>query len=754
MTFTCMPKILSCVIACLAVAAILCVETANATTYYVATTGSDSNPGTSSQPFRTILAGVKDLSSGDTLYVKSGTYAESIWNFTGGSKIPNGSSWSNPITVAAFPGHTVTIKPLADNAFFWIGDGQSKYLIIKGFKIDGVGRAKYGVKFEGGTKYVRVIDCEIKNTKNSGILVTTPSNTHHEFINLDVHHNGTTWLDHGFYIETSRNLVKNSKFHHNTGHGGKFYHGNLSNVSNYNIAHNNKFYDNSTSGGWSCGLALSSGNGNVAYNNVAYGNYHGLCIVYRVTNARLYNNISYANDHYGMYIGVESSGTRVENNTVYNNGAKGIFVGDGATTTTVKNNISYSNPDNLNLTNTSTSKNLTSNPLFVDAAGKDFHLQASSQAIDTGTSISGITVDHDGEPRPSGAQFDIGAYEYQAGSSSSGGSGGTTSGGTTSTTSSFPPPVASPAPGSTLTSSSVTFTGAHSSQDAQHWVYAGRTATGAEYFSGAPNGNHQFTLSGLPSSGTIYVRYYTRTCSTCSWQNKTHAYTMSVGGSSGGSGGTTSGGTTSTTSSFPPPVASPAPGSTLTSSSVTFTGAHSSQDAQHWVYAGRTATGAEYFSGAPNGNHQFTLSGLPSSGTIYVRYYTRTCSTCSWQNKTHAYTMSVGGSSGGSGGTTSGGTTSTTSSFPPPVASPAPGSTLTSSSVTFTGAHTSQDLQHWVYVGTSSEKGAYFGGAPDGNHQFTVSGLPSSGTIYVRYYTRTCSTCTWQNTTHTYRISR
>ena len=118
MTFTCMPKILSCVIACLAVAAILCAEAANATTYYVATTGSDSNPGTSSQPFRTIVEGVKKLSAGDTLYVKSGTYAESIWNFSGGSKIPNGSSWNNPITVAAFPGHTVTIKPLADNAFF------------------------------------------------------------------------------------------------------------------------------------------------------------------------------------------------------------------------------------------------------------------------------------------------------------------------------------------------------------------------------------------------------------------------------------------------------------------------------------------------------------------------------------------------------------------------------------------------------------------------------------------------------------
>ena len=75
--------------------------------------------------------------------------------------------------MAANPGDTVTIKPIADNAFFWIGDGQSKYFIIKGFIVDGANTAIHGFKFEGGTKYVRVIDSEVKNAKNSGILVTT-----------------------------------------------------------------------------------------------------------------------------------------------------------------------------------------------------------------------------------------------------------------------------------------------------------------------------------------------------------------------------------------------------------------------------------------------------------------------------------------------------------------------------------------------------------------------------------------------------
>ena len=195
-------------------------NTAHATTYYVATNGNDSNPGTNSQPLRTINQGVGKLSAGDTLLVKAGTYAESIRSTQ--ISIPSGTSWSNRITVAANPGDTVIIKPLTNNTFFWSLDGQSKYLHIKGFIIDGTNRAKHGFKFEGGTKYVRVTDCEVKNHIDSGILVTTPStsasqiNTYHEFINLKVHHNGNSNFDHGFYINTSHNLVASSQFYNNS----------------------------------------------------------------------------------------------------------------------------------------------------------------------------------------------------------------------------------------------------------------------------------------------------------------------------------------------------------------------------------------------------------------------------------------------------------------------------------------------------------------------------------------------------------
>ena len=93
--------------------------------------------------------------------------------------------------------------------------------------------------------------------------------------------------------------------------------------------------------------------------------------------------------------------------------------------------------------------------------------------------------------------------------------------------------------------------------------------------------------------------------------------------------------------SFPPPIAAPAPGTPLTASTVMFTGAHTSQDAQHWVYVGSTPGAKNFYSGGLNGNHQFTVSNLPATGTIYVKYFSRTCSTCTWQHQMHSYSMQV-----------------------------------------------------------------------------------------------------------------
>jgi hypothetical protein len=274
----------------------------------------------------------------------------------------------------------------------------------------------------------------------------------------------------------------------------------------------------------------------------------------------------------------------------------------------------------------------------------------------------------------------------------------------------------------------------------------GSSPGGSQYYGGGLDANHQVTVSGLPTSGTIYVRYLSRNSS--GWDSHTHSYTMSVGSTSSGS--TSSSGSTTSSSSYPPPLVSPSPGATLTSSTVTFTGGHTSQDFQHWVQVGSTPGGSQFYAGTVDGNHQITVSGLPSTGTIYVRYNTRTSSSSSWDSHTHSYTMSVGGSATSTSFSSS---TTSSSSFPPPLVSPSPGATLTSSTVTFTGGHTSQDFQHWVQVGSSPGGSQYYAGTVNANHQITVSGLPSRGTIYVRYNTRASSSSSWESHTHSYTMS-
>ena len=66
---------------------------------YVSPTGSDSNPGTIAQPWKTIQKAVDSISAGKSIYVRSGIYNESV-------NIKTSGTATSPITLMAYPAET------------------------------------------------------------------------------------------------------------------------------------------------------------------------------------------------------------------------------------------------------------------------------------------------------------------------------------------------------------------------------------------------------------------------------------------------------------------------------------------------------------------------------------------------------------------------------------------------------------------------------------------------------------------------
>ncbi len=82
------------------VAPSLCAQ--SGATFYVSTSGSDSNNGSYTSPWLTIQHAANTVTAGATVYVEAGTYNESV-NF------PNSGTPSEPITFENYPGQTPTV---------------------------------------------------------------------------------------------------------------------------------------------------------------------------------------------------------------------------------------------------------------------------------------------------------------------------------------------------------------------------------------------------------------------------------------------------------------------------------------------------------------------------------------------------------------------------------------------------------------------------------------------------------------------
>jgi parallel beta-helix repeat protein len=374
---------------------------ANATTYYVAKTGSDNNSCTAAQstssPKLTIKSGLSCLKAGDNLSIRKGTYNEVI--NTQSQSVPTGTSWSNPVTIAAYSGEIVTLKPSSGLAIHIIGN-SSKYLIFDRLVIDAVNLSSSAVSFNGNFKsdagHIRLTNCEIKNAGDNGIIMTKGSNFN-EILKCNIHHNGNNTdaghlpIGHGIYVESSNNRIEGCELHHMTGFGIHVYNGYSGQRASDNVVKNNLVYSNSRNDPFASGILIGSGDNNMAYNNVVYSQPVGIMVGYN-----------------------SSTNSKVYNNTVYNNSIDGIQIRSSSSSATITNNSAYDNGTNIhNYSNGTTfTNNLTTDPSFTNASAGDFTLRSGSAAINAGITLSQVSDDFRGIPRPQGGRFDIGAYEY------------------------------------------------------------------------------------------------------------------------------------------------------------------------------------------------------------------------------------------------------------------------------------------------------------------------------------------------------
>ncbi|MCP4105943.1 MAG: hypothetical protein GY749_10465 [Desulfobacteraceae bacterium] len=220
----------------------------------------------------------------------------------------------------------------------------------------------------------------------------------------------------------------------------------------------------------------------------------------------------------------------------------------------------------------------------------------------------------------------------------------------------------------------------------QYWLWIGTSNGGHDVYSGDQGTNTTVTVTDLPGNGqTLYVRLWSVVNG--EWRYNDYIYTD------------------------PAAIQSPAPGSKLSSTTVTFT--WNDVGSAYVLWVGSFPGDYDIYWGSNTTNTSETVSGLPDNGK---RLYVRLCSFVNgkWLYSNYTYTATI--------------------DMRAQMQSPTPGSVLSSSSETFTW-NDSGVSQYWLWVGTSAEGHDVYSGDQGTDTSETVSDLPANGeTLYVRLW--------------------
>jgi hypothetical protein len=339
---------------------------------YVATTGSDSNPGTQTRPLKTIARADALASAGYVIHVAPGTY-----------RVSAPSLGSVGIKTSRSGTATARIKFISDvkwgakiivsgTGITW--DSRGSYVDIEGFDISGTGR--HGILAAGANLTMSnnfIHDLTISGGCNGsgGAAIDTYGPVGNVVINRNVVRNiGASMIGkcntvQGIYIANANNVVTNNIVSGVAMAGIQQWHGATASTIVNNTVFRTK--DGILLGQGDAGTTTGSANNYVA------------------------NNVVYDNTTYGIVeLGKMGGNNRYANNLVYSSG----------TSMRVKGTVTGT---------------ISANPKFVRYAANgtgDYRVLAGSPAIDKGTSLKAPTSDYAGVARPRGAAVDIGAYEF------------------------------------------------------------------------------------------------------------------------------------------------------------------------------------------------------------------------------------------------------------------------------------------------------------------------------------------------------
>ena len=345
-------------------------------TYYVANSGSNSNSGTNAQPFQTITYAYNQVGAGDVIIVKPGIYTD-YTPWAGLNFYKNGTP-SNPITIKSQYKWQAIID--GENASDHIEciSLSGNYHIIEGFDMRGA--FECGLWIKGTAKGNQIVNNNINHCGNIGDpnsssgqagLLSDENTSYTKYYGNYIHHNGrisiNSNLDHGMYLTGDNETIVNNIVAFNCSYG--------IHIAGYDT----------------------------------------------VSNMKVYNNVFAWNGRSGAMIWMEMDNIDFRNNIFYNNAELGLLCYDAhGTGVVIDYNLWYGNPQGtINMTWANSDVSYTSGnnliavyPYFVNDTS-DYHIQSNSPAIDAGPSLSpDVMDDFDGNLRPQGSGYDMGAYEY------------------------------------------------------------------------------------------------------------------------------------------------------------------------------------------------------------------------------------------------------------------------------------------------------------------------------------------------------